>query len=83
MALLSILRYPDPRLHKVAQPVQAFDARLQTVIDDMFETMYDAKGIGLAATQVDVHERLIVIDVSEERDQPLVLINPEITWASP
>ena len=82
MALLSILRYPDPRLHKVAQPVQAFDARLQQTIDDMFETMYDAKGIGLAATQIDVHERLIVIDVSEERDQPLVLINPEITWAS-
>lgn len=82
MALLPILRYPDPRLHKVAQPVQAFDARLQQVIDDMLETMYDAKGIGLAATQVDVHERLIVIDVSEERDQPLVLINPEITWAS-
>lgn len=82
MALLPILRYPDPRLHKVAQPVQAFDARLQQTIDDMFETMYDAKGIGLAATQVDVHERLIVIDVSEERDQPLVLINPEITWAS-
>ena len=82
MALLSILRYPDPRLHKVSQPVQAFDARLQTLIDDMFETMYDAKGIGLAATQVDVHERLIVIDVSEERDQPLVLINPEITWTS-
>ena len=83
MALLSILRYPDPRLHKVAQPVQAFDARLQQTIDDMFETMYEAKGIGLAATQVDVHERLIVIDVSEERDQPLVLINPEITWSSP
>lgn len=82
MALLTILRYPDPRLHKVAQPVQAFDARLQQVIDDMLETMYDAKGIGLAATQVDVHERLIVIDVSEERDQPLVLINPEVTWAS-
>jgi peptide deformylase len=82
MALLPILRYPDPRLHKVAQPVQAFDARLSQRIDDMFETMYDAKGIGLAATQVDVHERLIVIDVSEERDQPLVLINPEITWAS-
>ena len=82
MALLSILRYPDPRLHKVAQPVQAFDARLQQTIDDMFETMYEARGIGLAATQVDVHERLIVIDVSEERDQPLVLINPEITWAS-
>ncbi len=83
MALLPILRYPDPRLHKVAQPVQAFDARLQQTIDNMFETMYEAKGIGLAATQVDVHERLIVIDVSEERDQPLVLINPEITWASP
>ncbi len=83
MALLSILRYPDPRLHKVAQPVKAFDAHLQQTIDDMFETMYDAKGIGLAATQVDVHERLIVIDVSEERDQPLVLINPEITWSSP
>jgi len=82
MALLPILRYPDPRLHKVAQPVQAFDARLHTLIDDMFETMYDAKGIGLAATQIDVHQRLIVIDVSEERDQPLVLINPEITWAS-
>ncbi len=82
MALLPILRYPDPRLHKVAQPVQAFDARLQQTIDDMFETMYDAKGIGLAATQIDVHERLIVIDVSEERDQPLVLINPEITCAS-
>ena len=82
MALLQILRYPDPRLHKVAQPVQAFDARLSQLIDDMFETMYEAKGIGLAATQVDVHERLIVIDVSEERDQPLVLINPEISWAS-
>jgi len=63
--------------------VQAFDARLQQTIDDMFETMYEAKGIGLAATQVDVHQRLIVIDVSEERDQPLVLINPEITWSSP
>jgi len=63
--------------------VQAFDARLQTLIDDMLETMYEASGIGLAATQIDVHERLIVIDVSEERNQPLVLINPEITWASP
>lgn len=82
MALLPILRYPDPRLHKVAQPVQAFDARLKQLIDNMFETMYDAKGIGLAATQIDVHERLIVIDVSEDRDEPLVLINPEITWAS-
>ena len=82
MALLPILRYPDPRLHKVAQPVQSVDARLRALIDDMFETMYEAKGIGLAATQVDVHERLIVIDVSEERDQRLVLINPELVWAS-
>lgn len=82
MALLPILRYPDPRLHKVAQPVSAVDARIRTLIDDMFETMYDAKGIGLAATQVDVHERLIVMDVSEQRDQRLVLINPELVWAS-
>ena len=82
MALLSILRYPDPRLHKVAQPVSVIDDRLRALIDDMFETMYDAKGIGLAATQVDVHQRLIVIDVSEERDQRLVLINPELLWAS-
>ena len=82
MAQLPILRYPDPRLHKVAQPVQAVDARLKALIGDMFDTMYEAKGIGLAATQVDVHERLIVIDVSEERDQRLVLINPELLWAS-
>ena len=82
MALLSILRYPDPRLHKVAQPVSVIDDRLRALIDDMFETMYDAKGIGLAATQVDVHLRLIVIDVSEERDQRLVLINPELVWTS-
>lgn len=82
MALLPILRYPDPRLHKVAQPVQAVDARIRALIADMLETMYDANGIGLAATQVDVHERLIVIDISEERKQPMVLINPELTWAS-
>ncbi len=82
MNLLSILRYPDPRLHTVAKPVSAVNARLQTLVDDMLHTMYQAEGIGLAATQVDVHERLIVIDVSQERDQPLVLINPEITWAS-
>ena len=82
MALLPILRYPDPRLHKVAQPVQVVDARMKALIADMLETMYDANGIGLAATQVDVHERLVVIDTSEERDQPLVLINPEITWMS-
>lgn len=83
MALLPILTYPDPRLHTVAQPVQAVDARIKQLIADMFETMYEAHGIGLAATQVNVHERLIVIDISEGRDQPLVLINPEIIWASP
>lgn len=82
MALLPILTYPDPRLHTVAKPVQAVDARVRGLIADMLETMYDANGIGLAATQVNVHERLIVIDVSEERNEPLVLINPEITWAS-
>jgi peptide deformylase len=82
MALLPILTYPDPRLHTVAKPVQAVDARVRNLIADMLQTMYDANGIGLAATQVDVHERLIVIDTSEERDQPLVLINPEIVWAS-
>lgn len=82
MAILPILCYPDPRLHKVAQPVAQVDERVRAIVDDMFATMYDAHGIGLAATQVDVHERIVVIDVSEERDQPLVLINPEITWAS-
>jgi peptide deformylase len=80
MALLPILCYPDPRLNKVAKPVQAVDARVHTLIDDMLETMYEASGIGLAATQIDVHERLVVIDTSEERNQPIVLINPEITW---
>ncbi len=82
MNLLPILRYPDPRLNTVAKPVSAVNARLQTLAKDMLHTMYQADGIGLAATQVDVHERLIVIDVSQQRDQPLVLINPEITWAS-
>jgi peptide deformylase len=82
MALLPILTYPDPRLHTVAKPVQAVDARIKALITDMLETMYEADGIGLAATQVNVHERLIVIDTSQERNQPLVLINPEITWAS-
>jgi peptide deformylase len=80
---LPILRYPDPRLHTVAQPVAAVDERIRALIPRMLATMYDANGIGLAATQVDVHERLIVIDVSESRDQPLVLINPVIEWASP
>ena len=82
MALLPILTFPDPRLHTVAKPVQAVDARIRGLIADMLETMYDASGIGLAATQVDVHERLIVIDVSEERNEPMVLVNPEIVWAS-
>jgi peptide deformylase len=82
MALLTILQYPDPKLHTVAKPVTAVDDRIRQLIADMRETMYEANGIGLAATQVDVHERLVVIDVSEERDEPLVLINPEIVWAS-
>lgn len=82
MAILPILCYPDPRLHKVAQPVQAVDERIQTLVADMLATMYDAQGIGLAATQVDVHERVVVIDTSEERNQPQVLINPQIVWAS-
>jgi peptide deformylase len=80
--LLPILRYPDPRLHKVARPVATVDDRVRALVRRMFATMYDAQGIGLAATQVDVHERVIVIDVSEERNQPLVLINPVIEWAS-
>ncbi len=82
MALLNILQYPDPKLHKVAKPVAVVDARIKTLVADMFETMYEAKGIGLAASQVDVHERLIVIDTSEERNAPLVLINPELVWTS-
>ena len=82
MALLNILRYPDPRLHKVAVPVTEVDARIRKLIDDMLETMIEAEGVGLAATQVDVHERVIVIDTSEKRDQPLVLINPELVWRS-
>jgi peptide deformylase len=82
MSQLTILRYPDPRLHTVAKSVTAVDERLRKLAADMLETMYEAAGIGLAATQVDVHERLIVIDVSESRDQPLVLINPELVWAS-
>lgn len=82
MALLPILRYPDSRLHKVARPIDAVDERVRVLVADMLETMYHAQGIGLAATQVDVHERVIVIDVSEARDEPMVLINPELLWAS-
>jgi len=82
MALLNILHFPDPRLHKVAKPVTAVDARIQQLVKDMAQTMYDAPGIGLAATQVDVHERVIVIDLSDEQNDLRVLINPEIVWAS-
>ena len=82
MALLDILCYPDPRLHTVAQPVQQIDNDLRAFIADMIETMYESHGIGLAATQVDRHQRLIVIDVSEERNQAMVLINPELVWQS-
>ena len=79
MALLNILEFPDPRLRKIAAPVREVTASLQQLVADMLETMYDAPGIGLAATQVNVHKRLLVIDISEDRDQPLVLINPEVS----
>jgi len=82
MALLPILHYPDPRLHKKAQPVAVVDDRIRKLVRDMAETMYDAPGVGLAATQVDVHERVVVIDVSEDGNELRVLINPEITWKS-
>jgi peptide deformylase len=82
MAKLSILRYPDPRLHTVAKPVEKVDARIQQLIADMLESMYAADGVGLAATQVDVHERVIVMDTSDSRDDPRVLINPELTAVS-
>jgi len=82
VALLPVLEYPDPRLRTIARPVTVFDERLRRLVADMAETMYEAPGVGLAATQVDVHERVIVIDTSETKDQLLVLINPEIVWAS-
>ena len=78
MAILEILHYPDKRLRTVAVPVDVVDDSIRTLVDDMFETMYAAPGIGLAATQVDVHKRIIVIDLSAEKNQPLCLINPEI-----
>ena len=80
--LLPILSYPDPRLRTIAKPVEVVDDRIRVLLERMFATMYDANGIGLAATQVDVHEQVIVIDVSETRDEPMVLINPVIEWAS-
>ncbi|MNR79277.1 Peptide deformylase [compost metagenome] len=83
MSILNILRYPDPRLHKVAKPVTVFDERIKTLVADMAETMYDAPGVGLAASQVDVHEQVIVIDTSETSSELRAYINPEIIWASP
>ncbi len=81
MAILDILRFPDPRLRTVAKPVDAVDDEVRQLVDDMLETMYAAPGIGLAATQVNVHRRVVVIDVSESKDQPVCLINPEIVAA--
>jgi peptide deformylase len=83
MALLNVLSYPDPRLHKVAKPVATVDARIKKIVADMAETMYEAPGVGLAATQVDIHERIVVIDVSDDQNELMVFINPEIIWASP
>ncbi|WP_108647581.1 peptide deformylase [Polynucleobacter rarus] len=82
MALLPIICYPDPRLHKIAKPVKEFDDRLKKIVADMAHTMYEAPGVGLAATQVDIHERIIVIDVSDSRAELKVLINPEVIWQS-
>lgn len=82
MALLPILHYPDPRLHMVAKPVAQVNDDIRQLVKDMAETMYDAPGIGLAATQVNVHQQVIVIDLSDERDQLQVFINPEIIWSS-
>ena len=82
MAILNILRYPDPRLHRVAKPVLLVDQRIRDLADDMLETMYEAEGVGLAASQVDVHERVVVIDTSDDHDQPYVLINPELIASS-
>ena len=87
MAVREILRFPDPRLHTIARTVeigpQGVGSDVRSLIDDMFETMRHSEGIGLAATQIDVHQRVVVIDVSEEGNNPIVLINPELTWASP
>lgn len=78
MALLSILEYPDPRLRTRAEPVAEVDAKVRRLIDDLFETMYHAPGVGLAATQVNVHRRVLVVDVTEDHSQPLALVNPQI-----
>ena len=78
MSVLQVLHFPDERLRTIAKPVKEVDAEIQRIVDDMFDTMYEEEGIGLAATQVDIHQRIIVIDVSEERNERLVLINPEL-----
>ena len=83
MALLTVLCYPDPRLHKVAKPVAQVDARIKKIVTDMADTMYEAPGVGLAATQVDIHERILVIDVSDSQNELMVFINPELVWVSP
>ena len=83
MAILNILEFPDSRLRTIAKPVAVVDDKVRQLVDDMFETMYEAPGIGLAATQVNVHERILVIDVSDARNDPLVFINPEITVLDP
>ncbi|MBG6288589.1 MULTISPECIES: peptide deformylase [Pseudomonas] len=80
MAILNILEFPDPRLRTIAKPVTVFDDALRTLIDDMFETMYEAPGIGLAATQVNVHKRVVVMDLSEDKSEPRVYINPEFDY---
>jgi peptide deformylase len=82
MAILNILRYPDSRLHKVAKPVTEFGERIHKLVADMAETMYDAPGVGLAASQVDVHEQLLIVDITDSKDALQVFINPTITWAS-
>ncbi|MEO7494600.1 MAG: peptide deformylase [Massilia sp.] len=82
MALLPILRYPDARLHKIAKPVTEFGPRLDQLVADMAETMYEAPGVGLAASQIDVHEQLVLVDISDSKSELRVFINPEITWAS-
>jgi peptide deformylase len=83
MALLNVLCYPDPRLHQVAKPVVRVDARIKKIVADMADTMYEAPGVGLAATQVDIHERIVIIDISDEQNDLKVFINPEIIWSSP
>ena len=83
MSLMTILEFPDPRLRKVAEPVERVDDDIRAILDDMVDTMYHAEGIGLAATQVNVHKRMLVIDISEDKTSPMIFINPEITVLDP